>query len=240
MSAFLLEALAALPPKPDDSASQSLKKQYSETLSRLAALAFAQEMRRRGLAEALPRIATGTTGAGSERWMAGGIGAKKVDVTWATEESGLLLAISIKSINFKDARSRNYQKNLNNRRGDMLFETVTLHRRFPYAVVAGFFFLDRGAASDVTESRESTFLNAHHRFRLFTGRDDPAGRDEQLERLYIVLFEPDPLSVEVFLAGHPEEPVHLSRIFDEILEITAERNPDFYRSSEGKLIRLRG
>lgn len=239
MSAFLLEALAGLPPKPDDSASQSLKKQYSESLSRLVALAFAAELRRRGLPEALPRPATGNETAGSERRMAGGIGAKKVDVTWATEESGLLLAISIKSINFRDARSRNYQKNLTNRRGDMLFETVTLHRRFPYAVVAGFFFLDRGAASDVTESRESTFLNAHHRFRLFTGREDPSGRDEQLERLYIVLFEQDPLSVEVFLAGRPGEPVDLSQIFDDLLELTAERNPDFYRASEGKLLRLR-
>lgn len=237
---FLLESLASLPPKPDDSASQSQKKEYSEALSRLVALAFAAELRRRGLAEALPRPATGSGGAGSERRMAGGIGAKKVDVTWATEESGLLLAITIKSINFKDARSRNYQKNLTNRRGDMLFETVTLHRRFPYAVVTGFFLLDRGAASDVTESRESTFLNAHHRFRLFTGRDDPAGRDEQLERLYIVLFEPDPLSVEVFLAGKPEDPVDLSTVLDEILEITAERNPDFYKAYEGKLIRLRG
>src|SRR5262245_14788113 len=119
--------------------------------------------------------------------MAGGIGAKKVDVTWATEESGLLLAISIKSINFRDKRSKNFQKNLTNRRGDMLFEAVTLHRRFPYAVLGGFFFFDQAAESDGTTSRKSTFINAHHRFRLFTGRGDPAGRDEQYERLYIVL-----------------------------------------------------
>lgn len=33
---------------------------------------------------------------GAERRMSGGIGAKKVDVTWATEEGGLLLALSIK------------------------------------------------------------------------------------------------------------------------------------------------
>src|SRR3546814_5928739 len=74
---------------------------------------------------------------GAERRMAGGIGAKKVDVTWATEESGLLLGISIKTINFRDVRTRNFQKSLTNRRGDMLIEAVTLHRRFPYAVLAG-------------------------------------------------------------------------------------------------------
>lgn len=44
--------------------------------------------------------------------MAGGIGAKKVDITWATEEAGLLLAVSIKTINFRDGRTGNFQKNL--------------------------------------------------------------------------------------------------------------------------------
>lgn len=119
--------------------------------------------------------------------MAGGIGAKKVDVTYATEESGLVLAISIKSINFVDGTTRNYQKNLTNRRGDMLFEAVTLHRRFPYAVLAGLFFFDEGAERDGTSTRKSTFENAHDAFKLFTNRNDPAGRDEQFERFYIVL-----------------------------------------------------
>src|SRR6185295_3334508 len=133
-----------------------------------------------------PRRKTDPTGA--ERRMAGGIGAKKVDVTWATEESGLLFAISVKSISFRDERTGNLQKNLTNRRGDMLFETVTLHRRFPYATVVGVFFLDHEARLDATPRRKSTFLNAQQRLKLFTGRNDPAGRDEQLERLYVVLL----------------------------------------------------
>ena len=104
--------------------------------------------------------------------MAGGLGAKKVDVTWATEEAGLLLAISIKSINFRDSRTGNYQKNLVNRRGDMLMEAVTLHRRFPYAVLAAVVFFDKGAEHDGTGRRKSTFVNAHARLKLFTGRSN--------------------------------------------------------------------
>ncbi len=123
--------------------------------------------------------------------MAGGLGPKRVDVTWATEESGLLLAISVKSINFMDRKSKAYQKNLTNRRGDMLFESVTLHRRFPYAVLAGFLILDKGATEDDTSQRKSTFENAHARLELFTGRDDPAGRDEQYERLFVCVFDPN-------------------------------------------------
>ncbi len=172
--------------------------------------------------------------------MAGGIGAKKVDVTWATEESGLLLAISIKSINFKDSRTRNYQKNLTNRRGDMLFEAVTLHRRFPFAVLAGFFFFDSGAARDGTRTRRSTVVNAHEAFKLFTGRPDPAAREEQFERFYIVLHHPSnaPPTADFYRVGTPDQVMTLEDILDDLIVLLAERNSDLYEAVNGKL-RLR-
>ena len=169
--------------------------------------------------------------------MAGGIGAKRVDVTWATEESGLLLAISVKSINFRDQRSRNFQKNLTNRRGDMLFESVTLHRRFPYAVLGGLLFLDKDAEHDATQKRRSTFLNAHDRLRLFTGRSDPAGRDEQYEQLYIALMDatPSAATVRIFLAGDPETEVPIADALNSLVAAVAERNSDFYEGVGGKI-----
>jgi len=186
----LAEALGSLPPKPGDEAPQAAKKRYSELVSQQVALALGAELRRRGLKEARPAPGGGGgPDAGAERRMAGGLGAKKVDVTWATEESGLLLGISVKTINFRDSKTRNFQKNLVNRRGDMLMEAVTLHRRFPYAVLAGLFFLDSEAANDGTEKRRSTFLNAHARLQLFTGRNDPADREEQFERFYLILLD---------------------------------------------------
>lgn len=238
---FLIAALRALPLRPSETASATEKKRYSEILSQQVALGFAQELRRRGLAEARPAPPGGPGDSGAERRMAGGIGAKKVDVTWATEEAGLLLAISVKSINFRDAKTGNYQKNLTNRRGDMLFEAVTLHRRFPYSVLGGFFFFDQGAADDTTETRRSTFLNAHRRFQLFTGRNDPAGRDEQFERLYIALHDPDPLSprVRIFLAGLAAEEIALAAAFDDLIDLVALRNPDHYEIVNGKLKKLR-
>ncbi len=173
--------------------------------------------------------------------MAGGLGPKRVDVTWATEESGLLLAISVKTINFIDLTSKAYQKNLTNRRGDMLFESVTLHRRFPYAVLAGFLILDKGATQDGTSQRKTTFENAHARLELFTGRDDPAGRDEQYERLYLCVFDPDPSapSVETYPVGESTEPRLLEGVFDELVELLAERNNDFYEVVAGRLVARR-
>lgn len=238
---LLRTGLLRLGPKPSNDASQSQKKRYSEQASEAIALAFADELRARGLREARPALPGALDRSGAERRMAGGIGAKKVDVTWATEESGLLLGISIKTINFKDSKTGNFQKNLINRRGDMLIEAVTLHRRFPYAVLFGFIFLDKESESDATLRRKSTFMNAHARLRLFTGRSDPAGRDEQYERMYVGLLDVvnEQPNARVYGVGDADMRLDLSGVFDDMLQLLAERNPDFYEYEDGKLFKLR-
>jgi hypothetical protein len=122
----------------------------------------------------------------------------------------------------------------------MLIEAVTLHRRFPYAVLAGFFFLDAEAANDSTTTRRSTFHNAHPRLKLFTGRSDPAGRDEQFEGLYLFLLSasPEKVTSQAFEVGAPHDPVELSTIFDRVINLVAERNPDFYEAVDGNLVSL--
>jgi hypothetical protein len=223
--------------KPPDTSSRETKKRYSELVSAAVAVALADELRHRGLKEARPAPPGLLDASGAERRMAGGIGAKKVDVTWSTEESGLLLGISIKSINFRDRRTSNFQKNLANRRGDMLFEGVTLHRRFPYSVLGGLFFLDAGAEHDGTNRRRSTFLNAHSRLKLFTGRDDPAGRDEQYEHLYVLLLDASSThaNFRMFCVGDPVNEVPVERALEDLLKATAVRNPDFYEYDNGVL-----
>jgi hypothetical protein len=233
------EGLKQLPAKPADTATQAEKKAYSEKISAAVALAVAAELRERGLDECRPAGEGDLGDSGAERRMAGGLGAKKVDVTWATPEAGLLLAVSIKTINFKDRKTGNFQKNLTNRRGDMLMEAVTLHRRFPYAVLCGFFFLDKGAENDGTARRRSTFVNAHQRLQLFDGRNDPAGRDEQFERFYLLLLDASPASVNIRASrvGAPTKAVELSAILDDLLKLVAQRNPDFYEFDAGSLRR---
>lgn len=170
---LLTMALTNLSAKPEDGLRED-KKGYSERLSSAVARAFAEDLRGRGAKLARPGLPGETGKSGAERRIAGGVGGKKVDVTWSTEEAGLLLGISVKSINFRDRKSGTFQKNLTNRRGDMLFEAVTLHRRFPFAVIVGLLFLDEGAETDnhreepnKKSRRRSTFLNAHARLRLF-------------------------------------------------------------------------
>lgn len=237
---YIFAALRALPQKPEDTAKQPEKKAYSETMSARIAVALAEELRARGMAEARPAEPGEPGLSGAERRLAGGIGAKKVDVTWATEESGLLLGISVKTINFRDRRTKNYQKNLTNRRGDMLAEALTLHRRFPYAVVAGFLFLDIGAKDDGTAKRKSTFENAFPRLRLFTGRQDPAGRDEQYERLYLVLVDANPCRpvFDCYQVDDADNAISLSDVMDDLVGLVAERNFDFYEANDGRVVHV--
>lgn len=241
-------ALQTLPPKPPPTAAARVKGGYSQSMSNVLASALGAHLRALGCKEARPAGPGELDSSGAERRMAGGIGAKKVDVTWATEEAGLIFASSIKTINFQDLKSGNYQKNLTNRRGDMLFEAVTLHRRFPYSVLLGLFFLDIGAASDGKfkgnrETRKSTFLNAHQRLRLFTGRIDPAGRDEQLETLCVVLVDTaaNVPTVAAYDVGQPSVPIALEDVIDRVMVQVSDRNPDFYEYNllERKMIRLR-
>ena len=236
-SEVLTQALLDLGEKPGDSAARSVKKRYSERMSATLAEVIGSTLRERGLKEARP-FPPGEAGvSGAERRMAGGIGNKKVDVTWATEESGLILACSIKCISSQDAKSKNYQKNFTNRRGDMLVEAVTLHRRFPYSTLIGLFVFDEGAETDSTPRRESTFANAHRGLSLFTGRTDPSGPDEQYEKLYVGLasMSSSTPTISFSEAGDPGARLGLDDIIDTSLEIVVTRNSDSYSYHEGKL-----
>lgn len=67
--------------KPPSEAPQAEKKNYAERLSNEIALAVAGALRALGLTSCQPERTRGR-----ERQFAGGIGAKKVDVSFATEE----------------------------------------------------------------------------------------------------------------------------------------------------------
>jgi hypothetical protein len=177
---------------------------------------------------------------GRERQFAGGIGAKKVDVSFATESDGLILAVSIKSICFPDAKTKNFQKNLTNRRGDLLAEATTLHQRFPYAVVGGLFLLDRRAAADATDRRVSTFATAHEFFKTFDGRGTQTNAVERFEVLGVALFDPSPPAVSYFDAGEESEEKSLDTFLERLLVRIAERNPDRFRFVDGKIEKRSG
>jgi hypothetical protein len=147
----LLDAVIATGVTPPDSAPQAEKKRYSERLSRYLADEVADGLRTVGFVTIKP-----VRGKPGEKEFQGGLGPKKVDVSYADEQHGLLLAVSIKSINFAP-----FGKNLKNRFGDLCTEAITLHMRFPYSVVCMLFAMPMAADQDVTRGRlVSTFMRA--------------------------------------------------------------------------------
>jgi len=105
-SKYFVRAIREAGVRPPDTSLQHVKKNFAEKLSNTVALGIAERLRELGLPECAPDPKTG----GRERQFAGGIGAKKVDVSFATEADGLILAVSIKSICFPDAKTKNFQK----------------------------------------------------------------------------------------------------------------------------------
>lgn len=174
---------------------------------------------------------------GKERQFAGGLGPKKVDVSFATESAGLVLGISIKSICFPDETSKNYSKNLTNRRGDLLSESTTLHQRFPFAVLGGLFLFHIGAESDGTERRPSTVQRAHQIFRGVLGRTDRANAYEKYEAMGIVVFDAESYEYKYCHIGS-QVPCALDDFLTRLLERVVERNPEHYTLLNGQLKRL--
>jgi hypothetical protein len=214
--------------RPSSSTDRAGKKRYSEQVSNAMALTVAAELAKRGLKGVMPcDSARGLKG--GERRIAGGLGDKKVDVTCATERSGLILAVSIKTISFPDEKTRNYQKNLQNRKADMVFEVTTLHKRFPYAVIGGLFFLYEDAREDnVGRARISTFDRAHQVFKVFNHRLNQRNEESKFEYLAIGLYHSTPSRFLLFEAGEPTKKISFDEFVSTLLTKVAERNPEDY------------
>jgi hypothetical protein len=177
----LLDAVKATGIIPTDNAIQANKKRFSEMLSSHLAVEVGEGLRRQGFPNVKP-----IRGGPGEKEFQGGLGPKKVDVSYADEQHGLLLAISIKSISFSP-----FGKNLKNRFADMCTEAITLHMRFPYSVVCGLFAFPATADTDRTEGRViSTFQRATKLFKTISGRKEYTDPGEKFENIAMLLYQP--------------------------------------------------
>lgn len=174
----LVNAVTAAGILPNHQADRAAKKRYSEILSNALAEEVADGLRQVGFPNVKPE-----RGGKKEKEFQGGLGSKKVDVSYADERNGLLLAVSIKSICFPP-----FGKNLKNRFGDLCTEAITLHMRFPYSVVGALFALPETANCDVASG--STFKRATRLFSTISGRGEYTGPGEKFEQVVMMLFQP--------------------------------------------------
>jgi len=216
----LLDAVTTIGPYPPADAAQAEKKRYSERLSAALAQEVAAGLRAAGLPGVRP-----LRGGPGERAFQGGLGPKKVDVTYSDEQHGLKLAVSVKSISVPP-----FGKNLKNRFADLCTEAITLHMRFPYSVICALFAFPVFADQDTTPLRQSsTFRRAMKLLATISGRRDYTDPGEKFEHVALMLFQPldaagTPPTVKLFdatLGAELAEPAY----FTLLRELFDRRNP---------------
>jgi hypothetical protein len=235
----LLDAVIATGLMPDQAAPRDIKKRYSEQLSRNLATQVADGLRKTGFPRVKPE-----PGGRHEKEFQGGLGPKKVDVSYSDEQHGLIFAVSIKTIT-----AQPFGKNLKNRFGDLCTEAITLHMRFPYSIVCALFAFPTTADQDHSiepgRRQVSTFQRATQLFATISGRRDYTDPGEKFEDVTMMLLHPvlndeSAPSVKLFDARTKEElseDLYFSRLLDlhnrrnphaiiEALEVALEEDPD--------------
>jgi hypothetical protein len=176
-----VDAVVAVGGIPDPSDKREAKKSYAERLARALAQEVAAGLRALGFEGVRP-----VAGGPGEKEFQGGLGPKKVDVSYADERHGLQLAVSMKSIT-----SPPFGKNLKNRFYDLCPEAITLHMRFPYAVVCALFCFPVAATEDKTPQRKvSTFDRARKLLASISGREEYTDPGEKFDNVSLMLFQP--------------------------------------------------
>lgn len=191
--------------RPSDAADRDLKKNYSERLSNAIAVLLATKLRATGrFASILPL----PDGSGRETGSASGSNKKikKTDVRYATSDTGLELLVSIKTLNFRDAKKDRttrrltigrYTKNMVRNDHELRAEAMDHHERFPYAVLIGMFFIPIDACDDGATDK-SSFAHAVMTFRPRSGRADTSSPAAKFERFFIGLYDAnDPTATHV-------------------------------------------
>lgn len=200
------------------------KKNFAQRLSTAIAQKVADALRPR-----FPEVVPNALGQGHESPSASATGLKKLDVNYSTSRSGLELAVSIKTINFKDEETGRYTKNTKRVDGELRAEAQDCHTRQPYAVLAGYVFLPWDASED-GKTCVSSFKHNADVFHRRCGRRATSNEHSLFEALFLGLYKDDGF-VRFFRAtddlprnGLPRERLTLSQTLVEIRDVHARRN----------------
>lgn len=217
---------------------QAAKKNYAEALSRGLARRFADALR-----ATFPGILPAEDGSGQESKARTAKGLKKLDVNYSTVQLGLGLGLSIKTINFRDAKTKRYTKNYTRADGELRAEASDYHERQPYAVLVAVIFLPFDACDD-SKAAPSSFGQAVQIFRFRAGRRTPNDPTLLFERVYIGLYETaldDFGSVAFFdvmepppKRGRPTDVFGFEELVRRIAAAYDERNKPQFRWADGE------
>lgn len=214
------------------------KKNYAERLSRNLATLFANLLR-----NGFPQITPDESGGRQEAPARSAKGTKKLDINYSTPELGLGLGVSIKTLNFPDAKSERYTKNFTARDNELRAEALDYHERQPWAVLVALVFIPVDACDDYKlrsgPRTSSSFGKAVSVFRQRAGRKNPTDSGQLFERVFVGLYaisdDDEPWDVRFFdvmqappRSGRPSNALSLEEVVSEIVRTyDARNNPPF-------------
>jgi hypothetical protein len=166
------------------------------------------------------------TGAGHESLSRGAGGLKKLDVNYSTQQGGLGLAVSVKTINFADEGSRRFTKNVKRVDGELRAEAQDCHQYHPYAVIVVYLFMPVEASVD--GKKKSSVRHAGEVLAERAGRkrhDDP---NQQVELAFIGLYQDDGVvrfyrPQDIPERGEPNEPLKFTTTLEHVRSAYRER-----------------
>lgn len=159
------------------------KKNFAQRFSNSIAQKIANALRPR-----FKGILPDELGQGHESKSRAAGGAKKLDVNYSTKDMGLGLAVSVKTVNFRDEKTKRFTKNIKRADGELRAEAQDCHMRQPYAVLVGIILLPLESATDGIDSGSSL----HHAWDVFSrrgGRHTTDGDHSRFEKVFIGLYE---------------------------------------------------
>jgi hypothetical protein len=226
----------ALPEEGREEENRKDKKNYAQNLSAELALTVAACLRPH---YKKARVTPKEDGTGLEFSIGAKIDSKKTDVGIWDDAAGLILGVSIKTYSFRDFHGATktkalhlgrYQRNVKRNDMELRDEADVLHRRQPYAVLFGLFFMPRDACWDGVTGH-SSFAHAVFTFRKRAGRNSAdAPRSDLFEKVYIGLFTDDG-RVEFFDVERPppknqppKDTISLAELIEEMRRAVVLRN----------------
>lgn len=179
-----------------------------------------------------PGVKPDASGKGVESKSRAVRGLKKLDVNYSTQQAGLLLGVSLKSVHFSENVRYRFHHNCKRNDEELRVEATGYHQRQPYAVLAAILVLPFAACEDA-DSRPSSFGRWVQYLWPLAGRDDPQGDLDRFEHVFVALYDPDPTRDEVTFfdvttpppkAGRPAKTLSLEDVVATIAETFAKRN----------------
>lgn len=175
------EFMAANFPQGDP---RALKHGYAFRLSTALARTVADSLR-----ADFPGILPDVDGRGGESAAPVHSGFKRLDVNYSTQQLGLALGVSIKTLNFPDDASGRFTKNATRIDNELRAEAQDYHHRQPYCVMAALVFVPHATTRDPGVRGRTSFRYIYEVLSKRSRRAEPGDDHDKFELVYLITYD---------------------------------------------------